>query len=108
MKKFPAFLLAQNKKACPDKLYIIHTRKPRFIAQAIATDLFNLEQVQKEHLVNINDVDYSIGAQTRVDGQLWALVVLEFYDNIDVDITSIGSGGLMSRMGDWFHAQIKA
>jgi hypothetical protein len=106
--KLPKFLVCKNPMAEPDGLYILHTRPPQFIAKAIKTDSLTLLELQKSTFCTINEVQYNIGVQTRVNGQLWALFVLEFYCNeVEINPNEIGSGGLMSRLGDWFHAYIK-
>ena len=92
--KLPKFLIAANEQAMPETLFILHTREPKFLAKVIPTDALELLAIQKY---------YPFGVQTRFNGQLFAIVVLEFYDDAEIDEKATGSGGLMSRMGDWFY-----
>lgn len=100
-------MVCKNQLAEPEGIFVLHTRTPKFIARAVKTDSLTLLELQKQHNCIVNGITYNIGAQTRVNDQLWALFVIDLYDSIDIDLNAIGSGGLMSRMGDWFHAYLK-
>jgi hypothetical protein len=95
--KPPKFLICRNKLAT-DKVFVLHTQEPKFLAEIRKTNAMELLELQKE---------FPIGVQTRVDKQLWVALVLEFYDQPEVDTQATGSGGLMSRLGDWLHTYIK-
>ena len=111
MKKLPKFLICKNEPAEPNGLFVLHTQKPLFLARAIKTDSLNLLELQKQNSCTVRGVQYNIGVQTRVNEQLWALFVIRFFNieetSPEIDIEAVGSGGLMSRLGDWFHSYIK-
>lgn len=110
-KKLPKFLICNNQMVNTD-LYILHTQKPRFLAKVIPTNQLELLDLQKQISVKVGELNYFIGCQTRYNNQLYYIGVVEFYydDKIElpeIDVNAIGSGGLMSRMGDWFYSYLK-
>jgi len=107
--KLPKFLTTHNPLLGNNTIYVIHTQSPAFIAEALLVDSVQLLSLQKEKFFTFNNKKYSLGTQTRVNGQLWALFVVRFFDDPENHVSSreIGSGGLMPRMGDWFHAYMK-
>ena len=110
MSKLPKFLIAKNELAslASDDIFIVHTQEPKFIAKVVKTNAVELLELQQKTFVNYKGKNYNIGAQTMVKGQLYAIFVVEFLSEPDLsEIDKTGSGGLMSRMGDWFHNYIK-
>ena len=69
-------MAARNPLAAPDEFYIIHTRKPRFIAQ----------RIKRGEDVNIEVVDFIDDMKHHFGGDAQKMV------------------GLMRRMGDWYTA----
>lgn len=108
MKKMPKFLLCHNVKAAPASVWVLHTQSPRFIAEVLPTNHLELLELQKSEGFVYKSERFNMGAQTQVDGQLYAIIVREIFDDLDIEIVDgIGSGGIMSRMGDWFHSYMK-
>jgi len=108
MAKLPRFLIAQNEQTDPNSQYVVHTQEPAFIAKIVRTNSLELLDLQKKFPITVNGVKYdSIGTQTRVGDQLWAAFVIEFFQDPDMEAEAQGSGGLMSRLGDWMHNYIK-
>jgi len=105
--KLPLFLISVNPMVDPDTIYVLHTRHPRFIAKVIPTTPTELLHLQKSIPVKINGQDYFIGTQTTFNNQLFAIVVLDFYDTPEIDTDAVGTGVLMSRLGDWFYSYLK-
>lgn len=109
MKKLPKFLLCHNVQAAPASMWVLHTQSPRFIAEVLLTNHVELLELQKTEGFVYKSQHFSMGAQTQVDGQLYAIIVREILDDLNIKIVDgIGSGGIMSRMGDWFHSYMKA
>lgn len=107
MSKLPKFLIAKNEMASVDT-FVVHTQEPKFIAKVVKTNVVELLELQEKTFVNYKGKNYNIGSQTMVNGQLYAIFVVEFWSEPDLsEIDKTGSGGLMSRMGDWFHNYMK-
>lgn len=104
--KLPKFLICKN-ELLDETTYILHTRQPAFLAKVIPTNEIEMLDVQRQISVQVGELNYFIGAKTRVNGQLYWLAVVKFYEIPEIDINAIGTGGLMSRMGDWFFSYLK-
>lgn len=107
MAKLPKFLVAQNEQTAPGEVFVLHTQEPAFVAKIVQTNAIELLELQKKFPITVKGIKYdSIGTQTRVKDQLWAAFVIEFFQEPDIDAEAQGTGGLMSRLGDWLHNYI--
>ena len=97
MKKLPSFIVAKNPMV-DHRVFIIHARNPRFIAEPVH---FNLDQ-EKEWMQFKRESN--LGASVDYPGKLIAIRVHWIEDN---DQTAQRLAKLMSRMGDWYHAYLK-
>lgn len=101
-------MICHNHKAAPESLWVLHTQSPRFLAEVIPTNHVELLELQQSEFVDYQGRRFRLGAQTTVDGQMFALIVRLIMDSVPIEVVdSVGTGGLMSRMGDWFHAYMK-
>lgn len=96
-KKLPKFLICSNPMV-DNSLFILHSQKPKFIAQVIPTNHVELLDIQKI---------YDYGCQTKFNNQLFAIVIIEWLDTAYLQERQTVAGGLMSRMGDWFFNYLK-
>lgn len=87
MKKLPKFVVCQNKLAAPDKLWILHTQKPRFIAEVMD---------------NCDDEMEHTSTQVTVNGVLYIIVIQLVFDDSNI------KPELLDRLADWSHSYIKS
>ena len=86
MSKLPKFMLASNPMASPNSMFILHARKPFFLAEV---------------LTNIDD---DINIRFTVNGVKYGLKIAENFNNSNkLEIPE----GLLNRLFDWVHAYIK-
>lgn len=93
MNKPPKFLYAKSRS--DDRQFIIHTQKPRFLAQVFAStgDLILVQELAEK---------FPYGARTnRIDNTFYVIPVIEFFDEPE-NVNDIPK--IMSRMGDWFYS----
>lgn len=96
-KKLPKFLIADNEMAS-SRLFIVHTRTPRFIAEAFH---FGIDE-ESEWLATKKK--FNQGASVDWPSELITLGVVWMEGN-DLDPDRVAK--LMSRMGDWYYSWLK-
>lgn len=100
MKQLPKFLIAHNVAVNPDSLYLIHTQKPRFIANILPMtgEIVQIDKIMKE-------LKYNSGVRTNrlPSGEYYIVGVIQFMDNYDSDKLP----KLMIRTGDWLFNYMK-
>jgi hypothetical protein len=104
--KLPKFMIAQNPLVDIDSLYIVHTRKPMFIASVHQT--LNDDEQSREKLIE----KYATGSATVFGKYTYVLGV----ENISNDEQFLALplqkqadklAGITRRMADWFRAYLK-
>jgi|ADurb_Leu_01_Slu_FD_contig_21_3566014_length_1954_multi_4_in_0_out_0_2 hypothetical protein len=97
MNRLPKFVLAENPMdTIYHRVFIIHMRDPVVIAEALHYDLMDEDEWMRAK------AHYTVGASLEYEDEL-----------ICIGAIFIGPGavpeklpGLMSRMGDWYHAYL--
>lgn len=107
--KLPKFIATHNPMIGNDIIYIVHTQTPAFIAEAQPSSVVNFVNSPHLKFTVFNGKKISVGAQTTVNDVFYVITVRVFFEDPfpHMDEKAQGSGGLMSRMGDWFHAYMK-
>lgn len=107
--KLPKFIATHNPMIGNQTIYIVHTQSPAFIAEAEPSTVVDFVSKPHPKFVEFNGKRISMGAQTTVNDVFYVITVRLFFEDPfpHMDETAQGSGGLMSRMGDWFHAYMK-
>lgn len=95
--KLPKFMIAENPMASK-RVFILHSRSPRFIAEA-----FHFELDQEKDWLKVKQM-FDHGASVDYPGELIAVGVHWMEPN---ELDSSRLAKLMSRMGDWYHAYLK-
>lgn len=94
--KTPKFLIAENPLIDDGRVFIIHARDPFIFAEVFH---FNLDQ-EKEWMDCKRK--FSVGSSVDYPGELICIGAIFIATD-----SAEGLAGLMSRMGDWYHAYLK-
>lgn len=115
MKKLPKYLISQN-NLIDNRIYLIHTRKPRFFGEVLKFETatqFDRYQLNPpdDNFCIVNGQPTFVGTRTKIGTAIFAMYVIDFIDEPgDGELPMHGQtieNGLMARTGDWLHNYFK-
>jgi hypothetical protein len=117
MKGLPRFLFLPDIFAGENRQYLICTNKPACIAEIF--EYSSIEEIEKDQanppdnwFIKLNGKDTVIAGRTKYDinGVYYVIVIRKFFEEPtarDIPIEGNITGGVISRMLDWFYAHKK-
>lgn len=96
--KTAKFLICENPMVEDGRVFILHMRKPKLLAEA-----FHFELEEEDEWMECKR-QFALGASVDYPGELIALGAIWGEEN-DLDADQLAK--LMSRMGDWYRAYLE-